>query len=273
MGGLRRSGDGGPARRRWRWRRIVVVVILLLLLPAIYSYAHWMLRPSSMPFGVRSVEWVRADVPFGNQLVDEIEHIYYSWNAPKKGGPQLKSLPHDRARPRRRRAEGGCLAAADQAGLRAPATRRRDLEADRPAGRGWPAGAGDDLPPRARLSEHRRLRGLVRPHAHRARLLSGPLRAAERRRTRADDGPERPALAAACDLQQRLHLHGRQQRLDRQRPRERAARDRATPRSSAIATAASRSRSGAAARTRGRTSPGPARACRRSSGTDASTPP
>ena len=67
--------------------------VLLLLSPLIYSYAHWMLRASSLPFGVRSVEWVRADVPFGNQLVDEVEHVYYSWNAPKKGGPQLKSLP------------------------------------------------------------------------------------------------------------------------------------------------------------------------------------
>jgi hypothetical protein len=71
----------------------VVVVILLLLLPAIYSYAHWMLRPSSMPFGARSVEWVRADVPYGNQIVDEVEHVYYTWNAPQKGGPQLKRLP------------------------------------------------------------------------------------------------------------------------------------------------------------------------------------
>ena len=58
-----------------------------------YSYATWMLRPSSIAFFPRSVEWVRADVPLGNQLVDEIEHVYYSWNAPSKGGPQLTSLP------------------------------------------------------------------------------------------------------------------------------------------------------------------------------------
>jgi hypothetical protein len=50
-----------------------------------------MFRPSSLSFGVRSVEWVRAH--HGNWLVDEIERIYYSWKAPKKGGPQLKSLP------------------------------------------------------------------------------------------------------------------------------------------------------------------------------------
>jgi hypothetical protein len=67
--------------------------VLVLLSPLIYSYAHWMLRPSSLSFGVRSVEWVRADVPFGNQIVDSVEHVYYSANAPSKGGPQLKSLP------------------------------------------------------------------------------------------------------------------------------------------------------------------------------------
>ena len=71
----------------------MVAAVLILLSPAIYSYATWMLRPSSMAFFPRSVEWVRADLPFGNQLVDQIEHTYYSWNAPKKGGPQLTSLP------------------------------------------------------------------------------------------------------------------------------------------------------------------------------------
>ncbi|HEY3827653.1 MAG TPA: phosphodiester glycosidase family protein [Solirubrobacteraceae bacterium] len=52
-----------------------------------------MLEPTSMRFGARSVEWVRAEVPLGNSLVDEIEHAYYSANAPKKGGPAPKSLP------------------------------------------------------------------------------------------------------------------------------------------------------------------------------------
>jgi len=46
-----------------------------------------------MSWNERSAEWVRADMPFGNWLVDETEHIYYSLNAPKKGGPQLKKLP------------------------------------------------------------------------------------------------------------------------------------------------------------------------------------
>jgi hypothetical protein len=50
-----------------------------------------MSQPSSLPLGVRSVEWLRNH--HGNWLVDEIERIYYSSKAPKKGGPQLKSLP------------------------------------------------------------------------------------------------------------------------------------------------------------------------------------
>lgn len=52
-----------------------------------------MLQPTSLSWNIRSVEWVRADVPFGNWIVDHIEQIYYTANAPSKGGPQLKSLP------------------------------------------------------------------------------------------------------------------------------------------------------------------------------------
>lgn len=82
------------ARRRRRRRRLFVgAVVLVLLVPTLISYTTWMLAPTSMTFSERSVEWVRADVPFGNWLVDEVEHIYYTENAPKKGGPQLKSLP------------------------------------------------------------------------------------------------------------------------------------------------------------------------------------
>jgi hypothetical protein len=65
--------------------------VALLLSPVLYSYTATMLQPSSLPLGVRSVEWLRNH--HGNWLVDEVEHIYYNWKAPKKGGPQLKSLP------------------------------------------------------------------------------------------------------------------------------------------------------------------------------------
>ena len=64
--------------------------MLVLLIPA-YSYATTMMQPSSLPLWPRSVEWLRAHD--GNWLVDEVEHYYYSWKAPDKGGPQLTSLP------------------------------------------------------------------------------------------------------------------------------------------------------------------------------------
>jgi hypothetical protein len=50
-----------------------------------------MARPSSLPLGIRSIEWLR--VHHGAWLVDDVERVYYTWNAPKKGGPGLKSLP------------------------------------------------------------------------------------------------------------------------------------------------------------------------------------
>jgi hypothetical protein len=46
-----------------------------------------------MTWNERSVEWVRQKVPFGNWIVDNVEHVYFTLNAPKKGGPQLRALP------------------------------------------------------------------------------------------------------------------------------------------------------------------------------------
>src|SRR6476469_4210682 len=83
-----------PDRRRRRLRRIglpVALVFLLLLAPAAYSYTTTMMQPSSLPLWPRSVEWLRAH--HGNWFVDEVEHYYYSWKTPAKGGPQLTSLP------------------------------------------------------------------------------------------------------------------------------------------------------------------------------------
>jgi Phosphodiester glycosidase len=83
------------AHRRLRLRPRVVVplaVVLVLLSPGLYSYTTTMLRPSSLPLGVRSVEWLRQH--HGNWLVDEAEHVYYGWwKKPHKGGPQLTTLP------------------------------------------------------------------------------------------------------------------------------------------------------------------------------------
>jgi len=83
-----------PARPRWRRPRFwVAAAVLALLVWVLISYTTWMLRPSSESFGVNTTEWVRHKVPFGNWIVDNIETVYYNANAPKKGGPQLKSLP------------------------------------------------------------------------------------------------------------------------------------------------------------------------------------
>ena len=74
-----------------RIRRLVALAVVVLLTPVVYSYVTTMLKPSSLPLWPRTVEWLRAN--HGNWLVDEVERIYYTWNAPKKGGPQLKALP------------------------------------------------------------------------------------------------------------------------------------------------------------------------------------
>jgi hypothetical protein len=84
----------GPAVKRRRRRRILIAAPFAVVLSwMLVSYTVWMLQPTSLQWGPRSTEWVRQDVPFGNWLVDNGEHIYYTMNAPQKGGPQLKSLP------------------------------------------------------------------------------------------------------------------------------------------------------------------------------------
>jgi len=83
----------GPRPRRRRRRLLIAAPFAVLLSWAIVAYTVWMVQPTSLPWTVRSVEWVRQEVPFGNWMVDNGEHVYYSLNAPQKGGPQLKSLP------------------------------------------------------------------------------------------------------------------------------------------------------------------------------------
>ena len=83
--------EAAAKRRRRRRRRLVLFAVAVLLTPVFYSYTTTMLQPSSLPLGVRSVEWLRNH--HGNWLVDEVERIYYGWKAPHKGGPQLKAVP------------------------------------------------------------------------------------------------------------------------------------------------------------------------------------
>jgi len=78
-------------RRRRIRRRRTLVVLLILLAPVLYSYVTTVSRPSSLPLGIRSVEWLRTH--HGAFLVNKAERLYYSWNAPAKGGPALGTLP------------------------------------------------------------------------------------------------------------------------------------------------------------------------------------
>ncbi len=84
----RRTSLARRRRRRWPW---VLAAVLILLSPMFYSYTATMLQPSSLPLGVRSVEWLRTHQM--NWFVDEAERVYYGLKAPKKGGPQLVALP------------------------------------------------------------------------------------------------------------------------------------------------------------------------------------
>ena len=70
---------------------MALAALVLLLAPAVYSYTTTMMQPSSLPLWPRSVEWLRMH--HGNWLVDKAEHYYYTWKAPRKGGPQLTTLP------------------------------------------------------------------------------------------------------------------------------------------------------------------------------------
>ncbi len=63
----------------------------LALLPALISYVGMATTPSNSSLGINSVEWLRANGLRG--LVNRVESIYYTLNAPSTGGPALHSLP------------------------------------------------------------------------------------------------------------------------------------------------------------------------------------
>jgi hypothetical protein len=86
------AGDAvRPRRRVVRRRWWILAFVLVVLSPAIYSWTRMAMLPSSLPLGVRTVEWLRTH--HFNWLVDDAEHVYYTWKTPAKGGPQLKTLP------------------------------------------------------------------------------------------------------------------------------------------------------------------------------------
>jgi hypothetical protein len=69
----------------------VLAAALVALLPALVSFASWMVQPSNSSFFINAVEWMRSNGARG--VVNRIENYYYSLTAPAKGGPALKKLP------------------------------------------------------------------------------------------------------------------------------------------------------------------------------------
>jgi Phosphodiester glycosidase len=64
---------------------------VLCLIPVLVSYAKMLSHRSDSSVGIRTVEWMRDSGARG--LVNEVESLYYSLNAPAKGGPALRTLP------------------------------------------------------------------------------------------------------------------------------------------------------------------------------------
>lgn len=92
--GRRRPAAGGgrrPRRGLHRVRRVAVLASLIALVPVIVSYAGVVVQTSNSSLGIRTVEWLRDHGARG--LVNTVESLYYSANAPSPGGPALRALP------------------------------------------------------------------------------------------------------------------------------------------------------------------------------------
>jgi hypothetical protein len=68
-----------------------LIASVVCLVPALVSYVHALAQSSNSTLGIRTVEWMRDNGARG--LVNRVESIYYSLNAPAKGGPGLRTLP------------------------------------------------------------------------------------------------------------------------------------------------------------------------------------
>ena len=88
-----RLAPNRPPRRRAR--RIIAIAAALALLPAFISYVGMAATPSNSSLSINSVEWLRDNGLRG--LVNRVESIYYSLNAPATGGPALHALPKQAA--------------------------------------------------------------------------------------------------------------------------------------------------------------------------------
>lgn len=88
----RRARRDVPPTPLWRRaRRIAMLALGICLAPAAISWIDSISASPNLALGVATVEWVRAHG--GNPLISEVENVYYTLNAPSKGGPPLRSLP------------------------------------------------------------------------------------------------------------------------------------------------------------------------------------
>ncbi|HWC48938.1 MAG TPA: hypothetical protein VG448_08655 [Solirubrobacterales bacterium] len=86
----RREAPSTPLWRRVR--RVILIAAFVCLVPVAVSWVRMLSQPRNVSWNIATVEWVRAHG--GNPLISQVENWYYELNAPSKGGPPLKSLPH-----------------------------------------------------------------------------------------------------------------------------------------------------------------------------------
>lgn len=70
---------------------MLVLTLLMCAVPLVASYVTTMMGPSNSSFTIRSFEWLRDHG--AAKIASSIETIYYSLNAPARGGPPLRRLP------------------------------------------------------------------------------------------------------------------------------------------------------------------------------------
>ena len=76
---------------RRRVRRVLALALSMCSIPVAVSYLTTMLGASNSSFTIRSFEWLRDHG--AAQLASEIETVYYTINAPTRGGAPLRKLP------------------------------------------------------------------------------------------------------------------------------------------------------------------------------------
>ncbi len=161
----------GRPRDRGRWpraRRIGLITAALIAVPALVSYASMLTQRSDSSLSIRTVEWLRDNGL--RAVVNKVESVYYTLNAPATGGAALRALPKLPG------AENAVTAAGAQARrvYYRPPRIRPIIQPALPGEGVWHstfAHSGDRPPvlvtsfrPRPQLPAERRRRGLDRPH-------------------------------------------------------------------------------------------------------------